>query len=89
MFSQATPGVPGKAERKDFFGAAVSLQDRDGDGNLDLTVGTPREDYGAGAVTTLRGTADGLTTRGARTFGLKSLGYAHPTDAIFGGALGG
>lgn len=88
VFSQATPGVPGKAEHEDFFGAAVSLRDHDGDGNLDLTVGTPREDHGAGAVTTLRGTADGLTTTGAKTFGLRTLGYAHPTDAFFGAALG-
>ena len=74
--NQATPGVPGDAEEDDescdMFGEEVSVGDIDGDGYADASVGVYGEgfdglDY-AGSVVTLRGTADGLTGEGAKSF---------------------
>ncbi|SDU91049.1 Endo-1,4-beta-xylanase, GH35 family [Microlunatus sagamiharensis] len=87
-YDQDTRGVPGSAETRDRFGATVSLLDHDADGRLDLTVGAPGEN-GSGAVTTLDGSGAGLTTRGARTFGLERSGSSTPADAAFGAVLGG
>jgi len=92
-FSQDTPGVPGVAEYEgpegdgDRFGGAVVLLDHDRDGRLDLSIGADGENNDSGAVTTLRGSGRGFTTTGARTFGLATLGYAHPADASFGYSL--
>lgn len=87
-YDQSTKSVPGKAEEQDSFGARVALFDHDQDGHPDLTVGIPREDGDKGAVTTLRGEGTGFTTKGARTLGLKTLGYAKPGFADFSGVLG-
>lgn len=88
LYDQDTKGIPGKAEEQDSFGGTVALVDHDQDGHLDLTVGVPREDGDLGAVTTLRGQGTGFTTRGARTFGLKKLGYRRQVLAGFGETLG-
>ena len=97
VLSQDTPGVPGRAQQDDAFGAAVTLLDHDDDGRLDLTVGAPGEnvsvdDLGGirfvGAVTTLKGSGAGFTATGSRTFGLPKLGYRHPYDSGFGAVLG-
>ncbi|MEW2129048.1 hypothetical protein [Streptomyces sp. NPDC005435] len=74
VLGQDTPGVPGAAETGDEFGAGVSLGDVDGDGFPDLAVGAPGEDAGAGAVTVLYGSASGLTTRKAASFGQNTAG---------------
>jgi hypothetical protein len=66
----------------------VTLLDHDRDNRLDLAVGAPGENGDAGAVTTLRGSGTRFTTAGARTFGLATLGYAYPEEALFGSALG-
>ena len=88
FYDQDSRGVPGGREEGDRFGASVTLLDHDRDQRLDLTVGAPGENADAGAITTLRGSGTRFTTAGARTFGLATLGYAHPGGALFGSALG-
>ena len=82
LFNQDSPGVPGSAEgtdgygHSDGFGSGVSVGDIDGDGYADVAVGVRGEGFvpgyegkaGAGRVVTMRGTADGLTGTGARSF---------------------
>jgi hypothetical protein len=87
-YDQNTPGIPGGREDRDGFGWSVTLLDHDRDGRLDLTVGAPFENNDAGAITTLRGSGRGFTTRGSRTFGLATLGYPHPGSAAFSLTLG-
>ncbi|MET9921440.1 esterase [Streptomyces sp. NPDC006435] len=71
-WTQDTPGVPGTAERGDGWGTDLSVEDTDGDGYADVAIGAAGEDIGtvadAGAVWVLRGTADGLTATGARSW---------------------
>jgi len=96
FFTQDTPGVPDFNESVDEFGSALASGDFDHDGFDDLAIGAPREDVdgqagevsGAGAVTVLRGAADGLGTTGAvfLTQGMSSLG-APATGNAFGYAL--
>lgn len=82
--TQDKAGIPGRSEANDAFGTTLTLLDHNRDGRLDLTVGAPGENGGAGAITTLRGSGRGFTTRGARTFGLATLGYRYPAGAGFG-----
>ncbi len=49
-----------RSERNDRFGAALSLADVTGDRVVDLIVGAPGEDAGAGQVMVLRGSTAGL-----------------------------
>ncbi|CAM5274225.1 MULTISPECIES: FG-GAP and VCBS repeat-containing protein [Streptomyces] len=74
VLGQDTPGVPGAAETGDAFGSSVFLGDVDGDGFADLAIGAPGEDSGAGSVTLLRGTASGLTTKGATSYTQNTAG---------------
>lgn len=87
-YGQDTRGVPGKAEKDDRFGSSITLLDHDSAGRLDLSVGAPGQNTADGAVTTLRGSGTTFATSGSTTFGLGTLGYAHPADASFGYALG-
>jgi hypothetical protein len=87
-YNQNTPGIPGVGESDDFFGWSVALLDHNRDGRLDLTVGAPVENLESGAITTLRGSGRGFTTRGSRTFGLATLDYPHRAVAFFGATLG-
>lgn len=87
-YDQSSKGIPGKREKGDLFGTSVSLVDHDRDGRLDLSIGSPGENGGDGVITTLEGSGTTFTTKGARTFGLDRLGYAHPGDATFGDSLG-
>ena len=87
-FDQDTPGVPGGAEEADEFGSSVTLLDHDRDGHLDLTVGAWGENSDSGAITTLPGAGTGVTTAGARTFGLATLGYPNRARAELGAELG-
>ena len=79
--------MPGKAEINDDFGGSVTLLDHDGDGRLDLDIGSRREND-SGSVTTLRATRTGFTTKGSRAFGLKTLGIGPRDFADFGDPLG-
>ncbi|WP_409472146.1 VCBS repeat-containing protein [Streptomyces sp. HC307] len=83
VFSQNTAGVPGTAERRDYFSEAVTLLDGDGDGRADLVVGAPGENTNAGSVWAFRSTASGVTTTGSLAFGAKALG-THPDGARLG-----
>ncbi|MET7640889.1 FG-GAP repeat protein [Streptomyces sp. NPDC005438] len=87
VLHQNTKGVPGVAESGDEFGSACALLDTDGDGHRDLAVSAARENDQAGAVWSLKGTADGLTVTGARTFGPGDVG-GPVTTARFGDLLG-
>ncbi|WP_240529538.1 FG-GAP-like repeat-containing protein [Streptomyces mangrovisoli] len=74
VLGQDTPGVPGAAESGDAFGSSVFLGDVDGDGFADLAIGAPGENSGTGSVTVLRGTASGLTTKGAASYTQSTAG---------------
>ncbi|MGV9273365.1 VCBS repeat-containing protein [Streptomyces griseosporeus] len=66
VITQNSPGVPGAAERGDYFGASTASADLDRDGYADLVVGAPYEDLAEGAdkgmVTILWGSRSGLTS---------------------------
>ncbi|WP_084958519.1 FG-GAP and VCBS repeat-containing protein [Thermoactinospora rubra] len=72
LVTQDSPGLKGKAEKWDSFGAALTAGDFDADGRADLAVGSPGEgltpgqralDYGDGMVHVLYGTRHGWSTR--------------------------
>ncbi|NUP20441.1 MAG: VCBS repeat-containing protein [Streptomyces sp.] len=73
-FSQDTDGVPGAAESYDYFGHAVLLTDVTKDGRAELITSARGENDGAGSAWTLRGTFNGITATGARTFAGTTLG---------------
>ncbi|MBJ7904830.1 FG-GAP repeat protein [Streptomyces sp. DSM 110735] len=91
--SQATPGVPGADEVNDYFGAALSTGDVNGDGYDDLAVGAPFEAIGsagnAGSVTLLYGSAKGLTGKGAAVFhqGTPGVPGGNEINDVFGRAV--
>lgn len=64
-----TPGVPGEIGVPDAFGASVSVGDVTGDGHDDVVVGSPGKKAGgaasSGSVVLLKGSAKGLTGKGA------------------------
>ncbi len=88
-----TPGVGGRAEAGDAFGAALGTGDFNGDGFFDLAVGIPREDSktntNSGAVLAVSGSASGLDVAGARRFTQNSAGMpgVAASDERFGVAL--
>ncbi|NYV75244.1 FG-GAP-like repeat-containing protein, partial [Streptomyces sp. UH6] len=84
--TQDTPGVPGAGEQGDRFGASVAVGDTDKDGRADLVIGTPGENASAGAVTVVRGSADGLDTAHARSWLQSTAGV--PGSAEQGDAFG-
>jgi hypothetical protein len=51
LLSQETPGIANRSDANDRFGAAVSLLDVDGDGELDIAIGAPGENGSRGAIT--------------------------------------
>ncbi|MGN9755900.1 FG-GAP repeat domain-containing protein [Streptomyces sp. SD31] len=73
-FTQNTAGVPGTAESADRFGASVRLSDLNGDRKADLSVGADGENHPAGSIYSLRGSASGVTTNKAISFGPGSTG---------------
>ncbi len=70
--AQAFFQVGGMVEAGDLFGAALAAGDFDHDGFADLAAAAPLEDVGtvadAGALSTLYGSAGGLTAGGGRLF---------------------
>ncbi|CAM5323539.1 VCBS repeat-containing protein [Streptomyces purpurascens] len=75
-FTQNTEGVPGTAESADRFGASVRLSDLTGDGKADLAVGSDGENHPSGSLYSLRGSASGVITKNAISFGPGSLGMS-------------
>ncbi|MFJ3440535.1 VCBS repeat-containing protein [Streptomyces sp. NPDC086081] len=75
-FTQDTADVPGTAESADRFGSSVRLSDLTGDGKADLSVGSDGENHPSGAVYSLRGSASGITTKNAVSFGPGSFGMS-------------
>ncbi|GAA3802818.1 FG-GAP-like repeat-containing protein [Streptomyces phyllanthi] len=71
-WTQASPGVPGNPEVGDGWGTDLSIADTNGDGYADVAVGAAGEDIGtvadAGAVWVLRGSADGISETGAKSW---------------------
>ncbi len=67
-WTQNTPGIPGVAEKGDAFGQAIGTADGNGDGLVDLAVGSPGEKIGshatAGSVTVVPGSST-LSTSGS------------------------
>ncbi|MEU9207860.1 FG-GAP-like repeat-containing protein [Streptomyces sp. NPDC048415] len=86
--SQDTYNVPGAPESMDYFGSDVLLSDVDKDGHADFTVAAGFEDEGVGAVTALRGTAGGVTTTGARSFGPGTFGLSRTYGSFGTGLIG-
>ncbi|MDQ0776152.1 hypothetical protein QF026_004618 [Streptomyces aurantiacus] len=89
---QDTAGVPGGGEAGDRFGAELDLGDVNGDGHLDLVVGTPGENLAgvadAGSATVLYGTADGsgITGAGAKFLDQNTAGVPNSNEKndVFG-----
>ncbi|MFD9881784.1 FG-GAP and VCBS repeat-containing protein [Streptomyces alboflavus] len=85
-YTQASAGVPGVEEAGDKFGSAVAVGDTDRDGYADLIVGASYETgsdpaaTGSGAITVLRGSADGITTTGAASFTQNSRGIPSTSE---------
>ncbi|MFI1964647.1 FG-GAP-like repeat-containing protein [Streptomyces pathocidini] len=85
--NQGTPGVPGSNESSDCFGGAVHLADHNNDERADLAVGAGGENTSDGAVWVLRGSAQGVTTTGAVSFGPASVGISRSGYPMFGGIM--
>lgn len=85
ILSQATPGVPGKPETNDRFGAAVHLVASPHGGAPTLLIGAPGEDLGrirnAGTVTVARISPTTLELSGVRTVSQDSSGMAGRAEA--------
>ncbi|MCC5032492.1 FG-GAP-like repeat-containing protein [Streptomyces sp. WAC 00631] len=84
--TQDSPGVPGGSESYDAFGAELDLGDVNGDGHLDLVVGSPGESLdgfaATGAATVLYGAADGsgITGAGAQMFHQNTAGVPNSNE---------
>jgi D-alanyl-D-alanine carboxypeptidase len=85
FFTQGAADEP--IESGDEFGAALVAGDFNGDGRDDLAVGSPGEDFDAGAIFQFPGSADGITRIGAGIFKQADLGGANTTGDRFGHAL--
>lgn len=104
LWNQDLPGVPDEGEVDDRFGGALAMGDIDADGYDDLAVSAYTEDpgpscvptpgceplWGAGAVTILRGSIDGLTAAGSQFWHQDVPGVPGSAnqDGAFGLALG-
>ncbi|WP_019633597.1 FG-GAP-like repeat-containing protein [Actinomadura atramentaria] len=86
--TKSTAGVPGTARAYEHLGAQVALLDHDGDGRADLTAGIPDADGGNGGLTCLRGSAAGVTAKGAAAVSAAALGV-RSKNARVGILLGG
>lgn len=97
QFTKAPPRIAGVPQPGARFGAALAAGDIDGDGYVDLSIGSPGEDAGglreqpaSGAVTVIYGSSGGLRVRpGASSFSQNSVGVAGGAEARdeFGAAL--
>ena len=95
IWYEGRDGMLGATEEHDKFGKSLAVGDFDGDGNLDLVIGVPHEDYNtiadAGIVHVLYGASGTLTTTGTtETWHQASTGIVgSSTEAYdrFGSAL--
>ena len=99
QWHQDAPGITGKAEKDDHFGAALATGDFDGDGFADLAIGVPNEglegvpDEGTikavGAVNVLYGSSGGLSASGDQQWHQDAPGITGKAekDDHFGAAL--
>lgn len=87
--TQNSTGVPGAAETNDFFGEGVLLTDLNKDGKADLLAGASGENDMDGLVTVLKGSASGITTSGATTYGPSAFGISKADGPRIGYPLAG
>jgi hypothetical protein len=92
-FTQNSPSVADRAEKKDRFGAVLEAGDFNGDNRADLAIGIPREGLSgtskAGAVAVLLGSRGGLTAAGSTLWHEATSGVLGDVEANdrFGFAL--
>jgi hypothetical protein len=92
VWSQNSPGVPGRPADDDRFGGALTAGDFDGGGFDELVVGVPGDRVAgtdaAGAVHVLRGSKTGLTAKQTQRWTQGQDGIqGEVTDAGFGATL--
>jgi hypothetical protein len=95
VIDQDTAGVPDSGESDDRFGWSLAIGDVNGDGKGDLAIGASGEDIetadanGAGAVTVLRGSPTGITTKGAKWINQDTAGIPDTSEVadLFGYAV--
>ncbi|WP_328535122.1 FG-GAP-like repeat-containing protein [Streptomyces sp. NBC_00344] len=84
--NQDTAGVPGVGEWHDGMGSGLSIGDTNGDGYPDVVTGLPGEDFDgltdAGTVLVLRGSANGLTTTGIKSFSQNTAGVTGSAEKL-------
>lgn len=91
-FDQSLPGFHGAQEEGDGLGAAVSVDDVNGDGFADIALGIPGEDFSgltdAGSFALVPGSASGVTGTGTQVFHQNSAGVpgVAETNDKFGAA---
>ena len=70
LWTESSPGIPGKTNGDEEFGSSLSSGDYNGDGYVDLAIGIPQERVGgksrAGSVMTIDGSPVGLSGIAAR-----------------------
>ncbi|MFD7389309.1 FG-GAP repeat protein [Streptomyces sp. NPDC059852] len=81
--------MAGTSETGDTFGAAVRVLNTNKDGHVDLLIGAPGENGGAGSLWLLRGSATSVTATGSVNVGpggagLSSSGSAHFAQVVTG-----
>jgi FG-GAP repeat len=85
-YHQNTQGFPGSAEAGDRFGAALAVDDYNGDGRGDLAIGVPGENSRSGGVWYVPGPQRRYPS-GVRALTPATLGLPSPTSALAYGAV--
>jgi disulfide bond formation protein DsbB len=92
LWTQASPGVPGTAEKEDAFGSSLASGRFDGGRYAALAAASPTESvqhvYPAGTVHVLAGRKGGLQTGGIQVWTNADLGDQISDSYLFGRALG-
>jgi hypothetical protein len=92
MWTQDSPGIADRGERRDGFGWVLAAADFDGDGRDDLAIAAQVEDGAAtnsGLVHVLYGSRTGLTSQGSQVWSQDSPGIAERSQSNdrFGASL--